>query len=142
MVTLESEHFSGQPLRNGPTLPVPSFCKYSQFFVAGRPDLADPNNYLNEIAIDTPHRTLQEALVGADVFLGVSAARLLTPEMLNSTSSYLLVFHVLLPPAHSTAPGAGSDSGLWMEHLTFLQSLPDASPFYPAVHQHSRLARF
>lgn len=55
------------------------------FFPEGRPDLDDPTNYLCEIAADTPHRTLPEALVGADVFLGVSAARLLTPEMLKST---------------------------------------------------------
>jgi len=63
----------------------------------GRPDLDDPTNYLCEIAADTPHRTLPEALVGADVFLGVSAARLLTPEMLKTMATDPLVFAMANP---------------------------------------------
>jgi len=63
----------------------------------GRPDLSDPSNYLNEIVADTAARTLPDALKGADVFLGVSAARLLKPEMLMSMAENPLVFAMANP---------------------------------------------
>ncbi|KAF6255167.1 hypothetical protein COO60DRAFT_246764 [Scenedesmus sp. NREL 46B-D3] len=59
---------------------------------AGREDLGDPNNYLSQVAVDTPLRTLKEAVSGADVFLGLSAGNLLTPEMLLSMARDPLVF--------------------------------------------------
>lgn len=37
----------------------------------GREDLT-PDNYLTEVAVNTTKRTLQEAIDGADVFLGLS----------------------------------------------------------------------
>lgn len=40
---------------------------------AGREDLT-PDNYLCEVAVDTPKRTLREAVEGADVFLGLSVS--------------------------------------------------------------------
>jgi hypothetical protein len=40
---------------------------------AGREDLT-PDNYLSEVAVDTHKRTLQEAIEGADVFLGLSVS--------------------------------------------------------------------
>jgi malate dehydrogenase (oxaloacetate-decarboxylating)(NADP+) len=40
----------------------------------GREDLSDPENYLSEVAVDTPLRTLKEAVAGADVFLGLSVS--------------------------------------------------------------------
>lgn len=39
----------------------------------GREDLT-PDNYLNEVAVKTHKRTLQEAVDGADVFLGLSVS--------------------------------------------------------------------
>ncbi|WIA37314.1 hypothetical protein OEZ86_014249 [Tetradesmus obliquus] len=58
----------------------------------GREDLSEPDNYLSEVAVDTPLRTLKEAVAGADVFLGLSAGNLLTPEMLLSMARDPLVF--------------------------------------------------
>jgi hypothetical protein len=40
---------------------------------AGRSDLT-PDNYLTEVAVDTPKRTLAEAVDGSDVFLGLSVS--------------------------------------------------------------------
>ncbi|KAK9823565.1 hypothetical protein WJX72_003837 [[Myrmecia] bisecta] len=57
----------------------------------GRPDLT-ADNYLTEVAIDTPLRTLQEAIQGADVFLGLSAGNLLKPEMLLAMARDPVVF--------------------------------------------------
>ena len=58
---------------------------------AGRDDLT-PDNYLSEIAVPTDKRTLKEAVEGADVFLGLSAGNLLTPEMLLSMARDPVVF--------------------------------------------------
>ena len=44
-------------------------------------------NYLDELAADTQARTLAEAMLGADVFVGVSAPGIVTPEMLHSMAS-------------------------------------------------------
>jgi len=59
----------------------------------GREDLvAQPSYYLNEIAIDTPRHTLQEAVEGADCFLGLSVGGLLKPAMLATMNHDPLVF--------------------------------------------------
>ncbi len=54
-------------------------------------------NYLDEIAVETEHRTLAEAIEGADVFMGVSAGGLLTPEMLKSMNRDPIVFAMANP---------------------------------------------
>ncbi len=41
------------------------------------------DEYKGSYAVDTPHRTLAEALEGADIFLGLSVAGILKPEMLE-----------------------------------------------------------
>src|ERR1700726_4139017 len=48
----------------------------------GRRELMDP--WKEELAADTPARTLAEAMAGADVFIGRSAAGVVTPDMLLS----------------------------------------------------------
>ncbi|MGE0431564.1 MAG: malic enzyme-like NAD(P)-binding protein [Planctomycetota bacterium] len=63
----------------------------------GREDLAEPDNYLNELALDTPHRSLAEAVAGADVFVGVSAAGVLKPDMLRSMANDPIVFALANP---------------------------------------------
>eukprot|EP01126_Amoeba_proteus_P047832 TRINITY_DN5494_c0_g1_i7.p1 TRINITY_DN5494_c0_g1~~TRINITY_DN5494_c0_g1_i7.p1 ORF type:complete len:548 (-),score=107.30 TRINITY_DN5494_c0_g1_i7:102-1745(-) len=63
----------------------------------GRKDITGLNSYLDEVAIDTPKRTLSEAIEGADVFLGVSAAGLLKPEMLLKMAANPLVFALANP---------------------------------------------
>eukprot|EP00879_Flechtneria_rotunda_P033701 GHRR01037388.1.p1 GENE.GHRR01037388.1~~GHRR01037388.1.p1 ORF type:complete len:180 (-),score=28.60 GHRR01037388.1:368-907(-) len=50
-------------------------CLFLQGVVhAGREDLTQ-SNYLSEVAVDTPMRTLKEAISGSDVFLGLSVSR-------------------------------------------------------------------
>jgi malate dehydrogenase (oxaloacetate-decarboxylating)(NADP+) len=64
----------------------------------GREDLmANPDSYLHRIAIETDKRTLKEAIVGADVFLGLSVGGLLSCEMLLSMREYPLVFALANP---------------------------------------------
>ncbi|GBF99058.1 malate dehydrogenase, partial [Raphidocelis subcapitata] len=58
---------------------------------AGRDDMT-PDNYLYDVAATTDKRTLKEAVEGADVFLGLSAGNLLTPEMLLTMARDPVVF--------------------------------------------------
>ncbi len=61
---------------------------------AGRDDL---NEYKLEFAINTPQRTLADAMQGADVFIGVSGPDLCTPEMLASMAAKPIVFALSNP---------------------------------------------
>ena len=63
----------------------------------GREDLSDPSNYLNEIATGSNVRSLKDALVGADVFFGLSVGGLLKPDMLSSMNRDPLVFAMANP---------------------------------------------
>jgi len=54
------------------------------------------NKYKERHACDTPHRTLEEAINGADVFIGVSVADLVTNEMLLSMNHDPVIFGKLL----------------------------------------------
>lgn len=49
-------------------------CCFQGVVYTGREDLSEPDNYLSEVAVDTPLRTLKEAVAGADVFLGLSVS--------------------------------------------------------------------
>jgi malate dehydrogenase (oxaloacetate-decarboxylating)(NADP+) len=53
-------------------------------------------------ASDTPHRTLAEALVGADVFIGVSAKGVLTAEMVASMAPNPVIFAMANPDPEIT----------------------------------------
>jgi len=55
------------------------------------------NEYKARFATDTTLRTLEEALKGADVFVGVSAAGLMTPDMLRSMADNPIVFAMANP---------------------------------------------
>ncbi|MCC8173489.1 MAG: NADP-dependent malic enzyme [Odoribacter sp.] len=57
----------------------------------------DLNKEKREFAIDTPFKTLEEALVGADVFLGLSVADVLTEKMLQSMAKDPIVFALANP---------------------------------------------
>ena len=61
---------------------------------AGRPDL---NIYKRRYAAATDKRTLAEAMEGADVFVGVSAADQVTPEMLRTMADRPIVFALANP---------------------------------------------
>lgn len=65
-----------------------------------------------EMANDTEARTLAEAMVGADVFLGLSVADCVTPEMLNSMAADPIVFAMSNPDpeiAYETAIATRED---------------------------------
>jgi len=57
----------------------------------------DVNIYKQAYANDTPKRTLTEAMVDADVFIGVSGPGLVTPEMLQVMSDRGVVFALSNP---------------------------------------------
>ncbi len=61
---------------------------------SGRTDL---DKYKQNFAVETPLRTLEEAIKGADVFLGLSKADLFTPEMLLSMADNPIVFALANP---------------------------------------------
>jgi len=57
----------------------------------------DLDKYKQNFAVATPLRTLEEAIKGADVFLGLSKADLFTPEMLLSMANDPIVFALANP---------------------------------------------
>jgi malate dehydrogenase (oxaloacetate-decarboxylating)(NADP+) len=61
----------------------------------GRTVEMDP--YKARFAADTPHRTLQQALDGADIFLGLSAAGVLSPDWLESMAERPLILALANP---------------------------------------------
>ena len=61
----------------------------------GRRELMDP--WKEEFAADTPARTLAEVMAGADVFIGLSAAGVVTPEMVRSMARDPIVFAMANP---------------------------------------------
>ena len=61
----------------------------------GRTELMDPDK--DEFAQDTPHRTLAEAIAGADVFLGLSAAGVLKPAMVKAMAARPIIFALANP---------------------------------------------
>ncbi|MCA9785115.1 MAG: NADP-dependent malic enzyme, partial [Candidatus Cloacimonetes bacterium] len=59
-----------------------------------------------EFARDTPCRTLEEAIVGADMFLGLSVKGAVTPEMLRSMNRDPIVFALANPDPEISYPEA------------------------------------
>jgi len=55
------------------------------------------NKYKAPFAVDTPKRTLAEAMEGADAFAGLSAAGLVTPEMVKSMADRPIAFAMANP---------------------------------------------
>lgn len=60
-------------------------------------DRTDLNKYKMAHAAETPKRTLEEAMVGADVFVGVSVADCVTVDMVQSMSDYPAIFAMANP---------------------------------------------
>ncbi|HET8612334.1 MAG TPA: NADP-dependent malic enzyme [Sphingomonas sp.] len=74
---------------------------------------AGMNQWKSAHAIDTPARTLEEALIGADVFFGLSVAGALTPEMVKTMAPKPIIFAMANPDpeitpddAHAAVPDA------------------------------------
>ncbi|HFD92062.1 MAG TPA: malate dehydrogenase [Gammaproteobacteria bacterium] len=57
----------------------------------------DLNSYKCEYALDTEERTLADAMRGADVFIGVSGANLLSPEIVATMAPNPIVFALSNP---------------------------------------------
>lgn len=64
------------------------------------------NPYKAEFASDTKARTLNEALKDADVFVGLSVANSVTPEMLTSMADRPIVFAMANPDPEISPPDA------------------------------------
>ncbi|RME37778.1 MAG: NADP-dependent malic enzyme, partial [Deltaproteobacteria bacterium] len=64
------------------------------------------NPYKERLAAETDARTLEEAIVGADIFFGVSVKGALTPEMLKSMAKDPIVFAMANPDPEITPPEA------------------------------------
>jgi len=64
------------------------------------------NPYKAEFANDTKARTLAEAMKGTDVFIGLSAAGAVTPEMLMDMNKKPIVFAMANPDPEITPPEA------------------------------------
>ena len=57
-------------------------------------------------AIDTPKRTLEEAMEGADIFLGLSVQGAVTPEMVKKMAPQPIIFAMANPDPEITPPEA------------------------------------
>jgi len=64
------------------------------------------NNYKARLANDTSARTLSEAIVGADIFFGVSAKGALTQAMVTSMAKDPIIFAMANPDPEITPPEA------------------------------------
>lgn len=62
-----------------------------------RPDRTDLNPYKARHAVTTPAKTLKEALAGADVFIGVSAANVLTGDDVKKMGEFPAIFAMANP---------------------------------------------
>jgi malate dehydrogenase (oxaloacetate-decarboxylating)(NADP+) len=60
------------------------------------------NIYKEEFAIETTRRTLAEAMVGADVFVGCSSAGIVTKEMIDSMAPQPIIFAMANPDPEIT----------------------------------------
>ncbi len=57
----------------------------------------DLNSYKKEFAIDTSDRSLEDAMVGADMFLGLSAPKIVSKEMVASMNKNPIIFALSNP---------------------------------------------
>jgi malate dehydrogenase (oxaloacetate-decarboxylating)(NADP+) len=62
----------------------------------------DMNQWKSAHAVDTPHRTLAEALKGADVFVGLSVKGALTPELVDTMAQRPIIFAMANPDPEIT----------------------------------------
>lgn len=69
-------------------------CDSKGVITTDRPNL---NSQKREFATDRPVHTLEEAMVGADVFLGLSVKDVVTPEMVKSMAPNPIVFALANP---------------------------------------------
>jgi malate dehydrogenase (oxaloacetate-decarboxylating)(NADP+) len=78
-------------------------CDRKGVIYEGRGDL---DQWKSAHAVDTDRRTLEEALVGADIFLGLSAAGAVKPEMVRQMAKQPIIFAMANPDPEITPPDA------------------------------------
>ncbi|URD60068.1 NADP-dependent malic enzyme [Sphingomonas sp. KRR8] len=78
-------------------------CDRTGVIHTGRDDL---DQWKSAHAVETDRRTLKEALVGADVFLGLSAAGALKPDMVLEMTPRPIIFAMANPDPEITPPEA------------------------------------
>ncbi len=64
------------------------------------------DQYKQSFAVDTPHRSLAEAIAGADIFLGLSAGNVLKPAMVRSMADHPIIFALANPTPEISPPEA------------------------------------
>lgn len=79
-------------------------CDSKGVIYQGRQESMNP--YKERFASDTEHRTLAQAMVGADVFCGVSVAGAVTQEMLKTMAENPIVFALANPEPEISYPDA------------------------------------
>ena len=75
-------------------------CDTKGVIYKGRPEGMNP--YKERLANNTSQRSLEEAMVGADVFFGVSAKGAVTPEMVRSMAKNPIIFAMANPDPEIT----------------------------------------
>jgi malate dehydrogenase (oxaloacetate-decarboxylating)(NADP+) len=78
-------------------------CDRKGVIYEGRTDL---DQWKSAHAVDTDRRTLHEALIGSDIFLGLSAAGALKPEMVMEMAPKPIIFAMANPDPEITPPDA------------------------------------
>ncbi len=91
-------------LRFGVKLKNIIMCDTRGVLYKGRTD--GMNKYKEKFAVDTKLRTLEEAMVDADVFLGLSKAGLVSQEMVKSMGKNPIIFAMANPNPEITYPDA------------------------------------
>ncbi len=69
---------------------------------------AGMNEYKEKYAVETEARTLADALVGADAFMGLSAANVVSQDMVRSMGANPIIFAMANPDPEITYPLAMS----------------------------------
>ncbi|MBS1239723.1 MAG: tme, partial [Proteobacteria bacterium] len=80
-----------------------TMCDRSGVIYVGRDNV---DQFKSAHAIETAARTLEEALVGADIFLGLSAAGALKPEWVAKMAKKPIIFAMANPDPEITPPEA------------------------------------
>ena len=77
-------------------------CDSKGVIYKGRDEKMDPTK--TRYAADTSARTLKEAIVGADIFLGVSVPKMVTPDMVKSMGTQPLILALANPEPEILPP--------------------------------------
>lgn len=85
-------------------------CDIDGVIYKGRPNLTKVQE---EFATDSPCRTLKEAIVGADIFLGFSVANCLTGEMVKTMAKDPIIF-AMANPEPEIYPNVAMEAGAYI----------------------------